>query len=55
MPRKSPFKHHRLPREVILCAVRGIRAISKTKPTLAQHQGAKPNMLGDAQLGFSTD
>ncbi len=23
MARKSPFKHHRFPREVILCAVRG--------------------------------
>ncbi len=22
MPRKSPFKHHRFPREIILCAVR---------------------------------
>ena len=22
MPRPSPFKHHRLPRDVILCAVR---------------------------------
>ena len=22
MPRKSPFKHHRFPRDIILCAVR---------------------------------
>jgi len=22
MPRQSPFKHHRFPREIILCAVR---------------------------------
>ncbi|WP_233494865.1 hypothetical protein [Ruegeria sp. A3M17] len=25
MPRRSPFKHHRFPREIILCAVRWYR------------------------------